>query len=77
MKLAGIGHLRFHDIRHAHASLMLQQGVHAKVISERLGHSGIGITMDTYGHLARGLQAEAAAGLDRVLEHGVVEGNRG
>jgi len=49
---------------------MLQQGIHAKIISERLGHSGIGITMDTYGHLARGLQAQAVAQLDQWLANG-------
>jgi len=52
------------------ASLMLQQGIHAKIISERLGHSGIGITVDTYGHLARGLQAQAVAQLDQWLANG-------
>jgi integrase len=68
VRAAGLDGVRFHDLRHAHASLMLQQGVHVKVISERLGHSGIGITMDTYGHLMLGLQAEAAASLDRLVQ---------
>jgi integrase len=64
VKAAGLDGLRFHDLRHAHATLMLQQGVHPKVVSERLGHSGIRITMDTYSHVMPGLQAAAAAQLD-------------
>lgn len=40
--------IRFHDLRHAHATLMLLQGVHPKVVSERLGHASVGITLDTY-----------------------------
>lgn len=64
---AGLHALRFHDLRHAHASLMLVQGIHPKIVSERLGHSGIGITLDIYTHLLPNLQAEAAAGLDRLL----------
>ena len=43
--------LRFHDLRHAHASFLLLQGQHPKVVSERLGHATIAITMDTYSHL--------------------------
>lgn len=59
--------IRFHDLRHTHASIMLKKGVHPKVISERLGHSGIGITMDTYSHLLPGLQEEAAAKLENAI----------
>jgi integrase len=65
---ANTGAIRFHDLRHAHATLMLQEGVHVKVISERLGHSGIGITMDTYGHLMPGLQRQAAEQVERLFE---------
>ena len=64
---AGVGHLRFHDLRHAHASLMLQQGVHPKIVAERLGHAGVGITLNTYSHVMPGLQAQAAAEFDRLL----------
>jgi len=67
LKGAGLGHLRFHDLRHAHATLMLRQGIHPKIVSERLGHSGVGITLDTYSHVLPGLQAEAAAQLDRLF----------
>jgi integrase len=52
--------VRFHDLRHTHASLLLRQGVHPKIVSERLGHSGVGITLDTYTHLLPGMQREAA-----------------
>ena len=69
-KAAGLERLRFHDLRHAHASLLLQQGVHPKIVSERLGHSGVGITLDTYSHVLPGLQAEAAARLDDLLANG-------
>lgn len=64
---AGVGHVRWHDLRHAHASLLLRQGVHPKVVSERLGHASVGITLDTYSHVLPGLQAAAAAALDLAL----------
>jgi integrase len=67
---SGLGRLRFHDLRHAHATLMLQQGVHPKIVSERLGHSGVSITLDTYSHVLPGLQAQAAAQLDLLIEGG-------
>ncbi len=56
--------VRFHDLRHTHASLLLQAGEHAKVVSERLGHSSVAFTLDTYGHLMPGMEAGAAAKLD-------------
>jgi integrase len=69
---AGLGRLRFHDLRHAHASLLLQQGVHPKIVSERLGHSGVGITLDIYSHVLPSLQAQAADGLDGLLSRGPI-----
>lgn len=59
IKKAGLPYIRFHDLRHTHASLLLLQGVHPKVVSERLGHSNIGITMNTYSHILPGLQEQA------------------
>lgn len=59
--------VRFHDLRHTHASQLLAQGVHAKIVSERLGHASIGITLDTYSHLLPGLQEEAVRQLDASL----------
>lgn len=52
--------LRLHDLRHTHASLMLKAGVHPKVVSERLGHATVGITLDTYSHVTPGLDQMAA-----------------
>ncbi len=52
--------IRLHDLRHTHATLALQRGIHPKVISERLGHASIGITLDTYSHAIPALQEEAA-----------------
>ena len=57
----GLAGVRFHDARHTHASLMLKQGIHPKIVQERLGHASIGITLDTYSHVAPGLQEAAAA----------------
>jgi integrase len=59
--------IRFHDLRHTHATLLLRQGIHPKVVSERLGHSTIGITLDIYSHVLPGMQEEAAARLDSVF----------
>jgi integrase len=56
--------LRFHDLRHAHATHMLSSGVHPKVASERLGHSKIGITLDLYSHVLPNMQVDAAAIVD-------------
>jgi len=67
VRSANVGHVRFHDLRHAHASLLLAQGVHPKIVSERLGHSSIGITLDTYSHVLPGLQAQVAAQFDALL----------
>ena len=50
-KRAGYPEVRFHDARHRHASLMLAQGVHPKVVSERLGHSSVSLTLDVYSHV--------------------------
>lgn len=66
---AGLPSVRVHDLRHAHASLLLQAGVNLKVVSERLGHSSIAITGDIYSHVAPNMQAEAAALLDAMLNN--------
>ncbi len=60
MKKAGLPHLTLHGLRHAHATLFLVAGLSPKVLSERLGHSNIAITVDTYSHVIPGLQEEAA-----------------
>jgi integrase len=65
-KRAGL-RLRLHDLRHSHASLMLKQGVHPKVVQERLGHATVAFTLDTYSHVVPGLQEAAAEGFDKML----------
>lgn len=52
--------IRFHDLRHTHATLALQAGVHPKVVSDRLGHASISITLDLYSHSIPAMQEEAA-----------------
>lgn len=56
--------LRFHDMRHSHAAMLIAEGEHPKVIQARLGHSSIQVTLDTYGHLFEGLDEAAADRLD-------------
>jgi integrase len=72
-KRAGLGTVRFHDLRHTFASLMLLRGAKPKVISEALGHASVGFTMDVYSHIIEGMQADAMALLDEVLPKGVVK----
>ena len=67
VKRTGLEGIRFHDARHTHASLMLKQGVHPKVVQERLGHATISTTLDLYSHVAPGLQEAAAAGFDKMV----------
>jgi integrase len=57
---AGLPPIRLHDLRHTAATLALTAGIHPKVVSERLGHATVGITLDTYSHVGEGLQEEAA-----------------
>lgn len=59
--------LRLYDLRHSHATLLLKAGVHAKVVSERLGHSAIALTLDVYSHVLPSMQAEASAHLETML----------
>ena len=56
----GLRSIRLHDLRHFHASLLLKQGVHLKVVQERLGHSNIAVTADVYSHVTPSLHKEAA-----------------
>ncbi len=56
----GLKGIRLHDTRHTHASLMLAQGIHPKIVSERLGHSTVALTLDIYSHVLPGLQEAAA-----------------
>jgi integrase len=67
LKREGLPAVRFHDLRHAHATLMLSKGVHPKVVSERLGHASIGITLDLYSSVLPSLQSEAAQAIEEVF----------
>jgi len=70
VKKAGLENVRFHDLRHSFASLMLLRGAKPKVISEALGHSSVAFTLDVYSHIIEGMQSEAMALLDEVLPAG-------
>ena len=59
--------IRFHDLRHTHATAMLASGIHPKIAQERLGHSTIAITMDLYSHVMPNMQADAVATMDDAL----------
>ena len=59
--------IRLHDLRHTSASLALKAGIHPKVVSERLGHATVGITLDLYSHVLDGMQAEAAEQIGAVV----------
>ena len=64
---ASLPRLRFHDLRHGAATLLIAQGVHPRVVMETLGHSTITTTMNIYAHVVPALQREAADRLDAVL----------
>jgi integrase len=66
-RTAGLPKIRLHDVRHSYATAALAAGVPAKVVSERLGHATIAITMDTYSHVLPGLDAEAAGTVARLI----------
>ncbi len=67
IRRAGLPHIRLHDLRHTHASLLLQVGTHPKIVQERLGHSSIRVTLDTYSHVMGGLQEATAQRFDDFL----------
>lgn len=68
LKAAGLPpQLRLYDLRHTHAALLLSQNEHPKLVSERLGHATITLTLDTYSHVLPGMQSASARKLDAVL----------
>jgi integrase len=67
LEKAGLPDLRFHDLRHTAATLMLQQDVHPKIVQERLGHSDISLTLNTYSHVLPSMQDSAADKMDDLL----------
>ena len=64
---ADLPYVRIHDLRHTAATLLLTQGVHPRVVMETLGHSQIGVTLDTYSHVLPVLQRDAADEMDKAL----------
>ena len=67
LKKAGLPDIRFHDLRHTAATLMLLNGIPLIVVSRRLGHSKPSVTLDIYGHYLPGMQAEAAVMMDELV----------
>ncbi|HEV2009454.1 MAG TPA: tyrosine-type recombinase/integrase [Candidatus Limnocylindria bacterium] len=67
LERAGLPRIRFHDLRHTAATLLLGLGRHPKVVSEMLGHSQISVTLDLYSHVTPTMQREAVQALDTLL----------
>ena len=67
LKRAGLPPIRFHDLRHSHATILLTAGENPRVVQERLGHAQISLTLQTYSHVLPDLQRQAAEKLDRML----------
>jgi len=67
LKRAGLPHIRFHDLRHTCATLLLSKGVHPKFVQELLGHATIAITLDTYSHVMPGMGDHTARAMEDVL----------
>lgn len=65
---AGVKHISLHGARHSHASLMLKQGTHVKVVSERLGHANVTTTLNVYSHVLPGIQEAAALRFDDMVK---------
>ena len=70
LKRLGLPNIRFHDLRHTAASLLLAEGIHPKIVSEMLGHASVQITLDTYSHVTPTMQRAAANAMDSLLTAG-------
>jgi integrase len=66
-RMKDLPRVRFHDLRHSHATQLLASGVHPKIASERMGHASIGITLDLYSHVTDTMQGDAALKLDSAM----------
>ncbi len=75
IRRSDLKHVRFHDLRHTHATQLLKEGAHPKVVSERLGHSTVAITLDTYSHVLPGIQRDAVGRLDAALRSAFAQGS--
>ena len=69
LKDNGLPDIRFHDLRHTNATLMLKNSIPAKIVSSMLGHSTIAITLDTYSHVITEMQQQAVDVVEKLLEH--------
>ncbi len=67
LKRAGLPEVRFHDLRHTCATLLLSKNVNPKIVSEMLGHASIAITLDTYSHVLPNMRDQAAAAMENAL----------
>ena len=67
LRKTGLPLIRFHNLRHTAATLLLQQGVHPKIVQERLGHADISMTLNTYSHVLPSMQEDAALKMDELL----------
>lgn len=68
LRAANLPDIRFHDLRHSHATILLLKNVHPKVVSARLGHKKIAITMDLYSHVTRNIEERAVSELDDIFD---------
>lgn len=71
LKKAGIPEIRFHDLRHTCATLLFSEGTHPKIVQERLGHSTIALTLDTYSHCLPSMQVSASDTLNSILKRAI------
>ena len=69
LREVGLPHMRFHDLRHSAATMLLVAGVHPKVVQERLGHSTVAMTLDVYSHVLPSMQQEPAGKIDDLFSH--------
>jgi integrase len=76
LRRRGLEHIRFHDLRHTHATHMLKAGIHPKIAQERLGHSSVSVTIDLYSHVLPGMQAEAVNRIDEAMNAAITRRNR-
>lgn len=67
-KKAGVPRIRIHDLRHTHATLMLQAGEHPKIVQDRLGHSSIQMTLDKYSHITQNMQQQASENFESIVK---------
>ena len=77
LRRAGLPDVRFHDLRHTCATLLLTKGVHPKIVSQMLGHSSVSITLDVYSHVIPGLGEVAANAMEDALGENIDEDRPG